>query len=96
MTLRISGVVQEIVVDDNVPVNSAGEPIFCQPNKNEFWVPILEKAWAKANGSYANIVGKTCAMQLDRQLSCSRRQSMRQPRPSSRRRARIRNKSSGK
>jgi len=40
-----------------VPVNSKGEPLFCQPNKQEIWVPILEKAWAKANGSYANIVG---------------------------------------
>ena len=40
-----------------MPVNPKGEPIFCQPNKNEIWVPILEKAWAKANGSYGNIIG---------------------------------------
>jgi hypothetical protein len=57
VTLRIGGLIQEIVVDDYVPVNKNGEPIFCQPNKNEFWVPILEKAWAKVNGSYANIIG---------------------------------------
>ena len=57
MTLRINGVIEEIVIDDYVPVNKQGEPIFCQPNKNEIWVPLFEKAWAKANGSYANIIG---------------------------------------
>ena len=57
--MRIDGIIQEIVIDDYIPVNSEGEPLFCQPNKNEFWVLILEKAWAKAHGSYANIVGKT-------------------------------------
>jgi hypothetical protein len=34
VTLRISGVIQEIIIDDYVPVNKLGEPIFCQPNKN--------------------------------------------------------------
>lgn len=55
VTLRINGIIEEIIVDDYVPVNTAGHPIFCQPNKNEIWVPLFEKAWAKANGSYANI-----------------------------------------
>ena len=32
--LRINGVIEEILVDDYVPVNNKGEPIFCQPNKN--------------------------------------------------------------
>lgn len=34
VTLRINGIVEEIIVDDFVPVNRHGEPIFCQPNKN--------------------------------------------------------------
>lgn len=46
---------QEILVDDYVPVNKSNKPLFCQPNKNEIWVLLLEKAWAKAHGSYANI-----------------------------------------
>lgn len=55
--LRIQGEIKEIVVDDWLPVNSLNEPIFCQLNGNEFWVAILEKAWAKAHGSYASIIG---------------------------------------
>jgi hypothetical protein len=57
--LRIDGIIKEVVIDDYVPVNKANRPLFCQPNKNEFWVLILEKAWAKANGSYANIAAGT-------------------------------------
>lgn len=56
VTLRIDGVIQEILVDDFVPVNSNGDPLFCQPNKNEFWALIIEKAWAKAHKNYANII----------------------------------------
>jgi hypothetical protein len=52
------------LVDDYVPIDKRGQPLFCQPNKNEIWVPILEKAWAKANGSYANIVGTSIFIQL--------------------------------
>lgn len=59
VTLRVNGLVEEVVVDDNIPVNQYGAPIFCQPNKTgEFWVLILEKALAKINGSYANIMCK--------------------------------------
>lgn len=32
--LRIDGVIQEIVIDDYIPVNTEGQPLFCQPNKN--------------------------------------------------------------
>lgn len=44
------------MIDDSVPVDKNGDPIFCRPHYNEIWVPLLEKAWAKANGSYANII----------------------------------------
>jgi hypothetical protein len=32
--LRINGFIQEILIDDYIPVNKAEKPLFCQPNKN--------------------------------------------------------------
>ena len=55
--MRIDGIIQQIVIDDYIPVNQFGSPIFCQPNKDQIWVPLLEKAWAKINKGYANIIG---------------------------------------
>ena len=50
----INGIPQIILVDDYFPtVNN--EFIFAQ-NSNEFWVQLLEKAWAKINLSYANTI----------------------------------------
>ena len=50
----INGIPQIILVDDYFPtVNN--EFIFAQ-NNNEFWVQLLEKAWAKINLSYANTI----------------------------------------
>lgn len=34
VTLRVNGDIEEILVDDYIPVNNKGEPFFCQPNKN--------------------------------------------------------------
>lgn len=54
--MRIHGELEEVLVDDFIPVNENGQPLFCQLYRNEFWVLILEKAWAKVNRSYANIL----------------------------------------
>jgi calpain-15 len=52
------GVLTEVVVDDYVPVNEQGEPLFAKPaGGREIWVMLLEKCWAKVNGSYGSIVG---------------------------------------
>jgi hypothetical protein len=51
------GVMQEVVVDDFIPLDPSGRPAFVQPRGKEFWPLIVEKAWAKLNGSYANIIG---------------------------------------
>ena len=49
---------QIVIVDDYLPVNiKTKQPCFAQPNGNEIWVMILEKAWAKINGGYLNITG---------------------------------------
>ena len=50
----INGIPQIILVDDYFPtVNN--KFIFAQ-STNEFWVQLLEKAWAKVNLSYANTI----------------------------------------
>ena len=52
------GTLKEVVVDDYVPVSDSGEPLFAKPaDGRDIWVMILEKCWAKLNGSYGNIVG---------------------------------------
>lgn len=47
-----------IVLDDNFPCRQyqgAYFPAFAQCKQGEIWVPLLEKAYAKAHGSYFNI-----------------------------------------
>lgn len=46
------GLLKEIVVDDYLPVDNNKELAFSHDNKNSLWVPILEKCYAKAYGSY--------------------------------------------
>ena len=51
----INGIPQIILVDDYFPTVD-NKFIFAQ-SINEFWVQLLEKAWAKINLSYANTIG---------------------------------------
>ena len=50
----INGIPQIILVDDYFPTVD-NQFIFAQ-SENEFWVQLLEKAWAKVNLSYANTI----------------------------------------
>lgn len=50
-----NGILQECVVDDYIPCNTKGCPIFSKANGNELWVLLLEKAYAKIYGSYHKI-----------------------------------------
>jgi hypothetical protein len=54
--LFLNGKWQVVIVDDYVPVNDDGTIQFANPNNNELWVILLEKAWAKVNGGYLNII----------------------------------------
>ena len=55
---KIDGFWQIILLDDWFPVEKGTRrPIFAQPNGSEIWVMLLEKAWAKINGGYLNIMG---------------------------------------
>lgn len=45
------------MIDDHIPVRKRTKQIaFTKNDGGEIWVPLLEKAWAKANGGYGNIV----------------------------------------
>ena len=55
--LYIDGKPQIVVVDDYLPIEkSTRRPCYAQSKGNELWVMLLEKAWAKVNGGYANII----------------------------------------
>jgi calpain-15 len=52
------GVLREVVVDDFLPVDKDGKPVFSKASGGiEIWVMILEKCWAKLHGSYGAIIG---------------------------------------
>ena len=60
IVLYIDGEKQIVIVDDYLPVKKGtNELIFAKSKKNEIWISLLEKAWAKVNGGYANIIGGT-------------------------------------
>ena len=56
VVLFIDGKFQIVIVDDFLPVDENNELVFTQSRNNEIWICILEKAWAKVNGGYANIL----------------------------------------
>lgn len=57
IVLFIDGEWQVVIVDDYFPVKKGTNNFaFARPNGNELWVILLEKAWAKINGGYTNII----------------------------------------
>ena len=59
--LCIDGKKQIVIVDDYLPAyKNTKQACYAKPIKNQIWVMLLEKAWAKVNGGYLNIIaGKT-------------------------------------
>lgn len=50
----------EVVIDDFLPVHTYNNRLVFVSNKNEpneFWAPLVEKAYAKINGNYHNLSG---------------------------------------
>lgn len=39
--MRVNGNVEEVMVDDYIPLDFNNRPFFCQPHYNEFWVLII-------------------------------------------------------
>ena len=56
VVLFVDGEWQIVFVDDYYPIDGDEFP-FAKPNNNELWAILLEKAWAKVNGGYSNIIG---------------------------------------
>ena len=52
-----NGEEQIVILDNYIPCDEKGEPVFSSANGNELWVILLEKAWAKLHGSYERIIG---------------------------------------
>jgi hypothetical protein len=55
--LWVHGELKIVVVDDYLPSFDGESPIFCRSKrKGEFWMCLLEKAWAKMHASYNGII----------------------------------------
>ena len=53
----IDGEKQIVIVDDYFPAYKNNKSLtYARSNKNQIWVILLEKAWAKINGGYLNII----------------------------------------
>ena len=54
MNLLVNGWYQVVVVDDYIPYDMISKDlIFAGKNTKNIWPILLEKAWAKINGSYS-------------------------------------------
>ena len=58
----------EVVVDDFIPVDKEGKPVFNHSNnRGEMWPVLLEKAYSKLQGSYKHLQGgRTMSSMVDR------------------------------
>ena len=69
MTIFNLGLPYEVVIDSFFPVMElSNELVFAQPNRNELWVILLEKAWAKFLGAYKNCEGIPASISLNHLL----------------------------
>lgn len=56
MLMRHKGEIQEVVVDDHIPVDNSLQPIFSKPVEDATWMMILEKGRAKLYGNYQKMM----------------------------------------
>lgn len=56
VSFHIKGIPKIVCVDDYFPSDSKNNFAFAMSGRRELWVQVLEKAWAKINGSYAGTI----------------------------------------
>jgi hypothetical protein len=56
--LYVNGRARIVVVDDNIPYHTMLHAMTYSLDKREYWIQLLEKAWAKLHGSYCHIVNR--------------------------------------
>ena len=55
----VNGEYQKVILDEYLPVVKGTTTLrFSKPNKEEIWLPLLEKAYAKTHGGYGSLI--TC------------------------------------
>lgn len=65
MNLFAAGEARKVHVDDALPTNTRGRLLMSKSSANNaWWVPILEKAYAKFHVNYSNLAGGTMAEAL--------------------------------
>jgi len=73
---------QYVIVDTRIPYNQASKtPLYGHcADPNEFWVPLMEKAYSKLHGNYQTIHGGSMSESLvDLTGGCSEKYNLRAP-----------------
>ncbi|CAD8101831.1 unnamed protein product [Paramecium primaurelia] len=55
LVLNQQGLWQEIIIDDYLPFNMSGKPLFSYYDGDDFWVQLIEKAFSKIYGCYEKL-----------------------------------------